>query len=145
MVSLMMGELWITQKGQYSKNNSPYICFSLTFKASTSKCTSCLLCFQREGCWCSSFDGETWDSKIYWASPQMVENSECLYQGSRWQNEQPRPGSTKCRTNLIQFNEMFSKAKSCKLEIYMILDLNWYHYYELICLFSPLRNMINMN
>ena len=46
-------------------------------------------------------------------------------------------------SNLIQFNEMFSKAKSGKLEIYMIL--NWYHYYELICLFSPLRNMINMN
>ena len=48
-------------------------------------------------------------------------------------------------TNLIQFNEMFSKAKSCKLEIYMILDLNRYYYYELICLFSLLRNMINMN
>ena len=27
-------------------------------------------------------------------------------------------------TNLIEFNEMFSKAKSGKLEIYMILDLN---------------------
>ena len=46
-------------------------------------------------------------------------------------------------TNLIEFNEMFSKAKSGKFEIYMRLNL--YYHYELFCSFPTLRNMINMN